>query len=159
MTPVQQFVIKRFVNLYGAPNATDLPKFFGEYAKALGKVDGKRLEKAIDLVVSRNTFHIWPTPGVCVAAVSEVALAHERERDFANYKSADWRREPTKAEKARVREIAASCKESLAAQAAETRSQEPGFAGIDRKAWTTRQAGLIEAGKWCLSNASGGRAT
>jgi len=159
MTPVQEHVLQRFARLYGAPETTDIVKFTGEYVKALGRVDAQRLEAAIDRVVSANRFRIWPTPGDCVAAVQAVSRDQAREREFANYKSADWQREPTKAEKARVREMMASCKASLEAKAADTRAQQPGFAGIDREAWSTRQASLIEAGKWCLSNASGGRAT
>ena len=119
MTPVQEHVLQRFARLYGAPETTDIPKFTGEYVKALGRVGAQRLEAAIDRVVSANRFRIWPTPGDCVAAVQAVSHDQAREREFANYEPADWRREPTKAEKARVWDMTASCKESLAAKAAE----------------------------------------
>lgn len=150
MTPVQQFVIQRFINLYGAPNATDLPKFFAEYAKALDKIDAKRLSKAIDQVVADNGFHIWPTVGACVAAVRTVSFEKERAREFANYKRAEDRREPSAAEKARVKQLAASGIAKLQALDA-VENFRPPLPNTDRVSWEQRQRSLLRAGKWCLS--------
>jgi len=157
MTPVEKLVLLRFANLYGAPQVPDQKKFFAEYVRVLGQASPARLEAAIDRVVAANTFHIWPTVGACAQALKEVVIEQDRAREIANYKPAETRIEPSNAEKAQVQQIVARAKASLAA--AEARWQQPGFAGIDREAWITRQTGLIAAGKWCLSTSLRGQAT
>lgn len=69
-------VIKRLMNVFGAPNVPDPDALYNEFGKALKGFSESILDEAIDRVMREHVYASWPSLGECVKHCRNVA--HER---------------------------------------------------------------------------------
>jgi hypothetical protein len=156
MANIDQIIVVRFTNLYGAPLALDPVRFVDEYKTAMASCDSSLLERAIDRVVQRHNYPTWPTVGECVNAYR--ALSSDRAR--ANEKEIDRRQEipkrepPSKESRERVAKMVEECKARLlAVDTIGCAIPTATWQAPNRDQWFERQQRLLREGKWCASSA------
>lgn len=138
MGPVEEFFTSRFLNLYGPPDAFDVPRFVAEYTQALSGNEPSLLKDAADRIIRQHKYRNWPTIGECLEAVEAVGEARmmARRREAWGY-SGDRRVTPTAEEKARVGSMVERVREAIAKVGKPMHSPMP---DTSRDAWEQRLA-------------------
>lgn len=138
MNPVEEFFTRRFLNLYGAPDAVDPAIFVAEYGNALAGTDVEILKAASDLVVRRHKYRNWPTVGECLDAVNTIAEQRAAQRLRTTPPQRDEREVPSKESQERVAALARETIEKMRnREIAQTRSFRD-LPPVDRDAWEAR---------------------
>lgn len=103
-------VIKRLMNVFGAPNSPDQNAFFDEFDKALRGYTADVLEAAVDRVMKVHVFASWPTVGEVTEAVQSVLAARGGPRAPEHVKFSALEPEPGKkyVDPQRVKDLVAS---------------------------------------------------
>lgn len=144
-------LLSRFVTVFGEPKTDDVDGFFREYEKALSGFHPKVIGHTADAVIKSATF--WPRPAEIVKKAEEVAAILFPPKPWRD-RDAEFRREPTAEEKARVR---AMLKEFFAEQVtvSETpRGMPKGWVDVSRPAFEKMQRESPNAGLHRLSSTS-----
>lgn len=138
--PIEQFLTRRFLNLYGSPDAVDPAAFVAEYGKALRGTDASILEEASDRVVKQHKYRNWPTVGECTDMVNVVAEQRAREREHKNWGNTRVNPHPvpTAEQRARVDALLAETKDKLKAVDETRKGARVQLPPTDRDAWEAR---------------------
>ena len=131
---VQNFVIDRFLMLYGTPNTDNVDGFFREYIRALSGFPADVLDRGISRVIEEHEFASWPTVGTCVKACRRlipepVPQFPKDDRDLPP---------PTPEAKARCRALAAELRATVGLQNIVTGQLGGPPPATNRDAWNAR---------------------
>lgn len=146
MSLVTDLVLARFITLYGDPKTDSIENYVAEYEKALGSYSGKVLTMAADLVIKKQEFRSWPTPGECVTAAIYAQMIVVDPKPAPSQSELDKQAQswpaPTDESKARVRSLVDIAKAVLKKNAADDDLKPP-----------VSQRGLSETTKRMLGEA------
>jgi len=135
---VDDLVITRFLNLFGAPNVDDVSGYYGEYERALIGITPELLEKACDRAVNAQTYKVWPTIGSIRDHVSKIqeerAAAAARRLQPAE---PDVYQKPDPESVARVEAMMRECVAKLRTMGPPPPKQVP-LPDVSRPAWEKR---------------------
>ena len=71
MSAVRDVVIRRFVTVFGEPKTDNSSAMVAEYERALRGTSPEVLQRAVDKLLRKTKFRVWPTIGECMDAVRE----------------------------------------------------------------------------------------
>lgn len=73
MSAVRDVVIRRFVTVFGEPKTDNSAAMVAEYERALHGNSPEVLNRAVDKLLRKTKFRVWPTIGECMDAVQAAA--------------------------------------------------------------------------------------
>ena len=73
MSAVRDVVIRRFVTVFGEPKTDNSSAMVAEYERALHGTSPEVLHRAVDKLLRKTKFRVWPTIGECMDAVQAAA--------------------------------------------------------------------------------------
>lgn len=73
MSAVRDVVVRRFVTVFGEPKTDNSSAMVAEYERALHGNSPEVLNRAVDRLLRKTKFRVWPTIGECMDAVQAAA--------------------------------------------------------------------------------------
>lgn len=100
MSAVRDVVIRRFVTVFGEPKTDNSAAMVAEYERALHGTSPEVLHRAVDKLLRKTKFRVWPTIGECMDAVqaaasdiNETAITRDRAEQAFDERYPEWSKE------------------------------------------------------------------